>query len=175
MQQNTRKYAPEELAEFVLQDHWNGKTFPTINKKVLNSIGLDVFSTEFTDENIEGALRIEKGRKPAVFLKKGSNLLQGRLLFTMAHELGHYMDIKYNYPNKLDQDAIITDYRRNINDVESYDKELFANQFAGCVLMPANIIADMVTNGLSKAQMLTIMSVSEHALNVRLKNLGYKN
>lgn len=88
-----------------------------------------------------------------------------RYRFTLAHELGH---IKLKH---VENKKILC--RDSLSKTGEDLKEIEANNFAANLLMPVELIIDMVESGKTFAEIKDTFKVSIGALTNRLSNLGY--
>ena len=91
-----------------------------------------------------------------------------RQKFTMAHELGHYILHREKNINIVD-----TTFFRN-NETDSI--EFMANEFAAKLLMPENVVRDLVDNQRIKniGELAEKFEISASAMRYRILSLGYK-
>lgn len=88
-----------------------------------------------------------------------------RRRFTCAHEIGHYL----RRPNQAA--AIFIDERSDLAGLGVDVEEVFANQFAAALVMPATLVRQQVRAGKSVAEMAAYFVTSPPALTRRLRNL----
>lgn len=94
----------------------------------------------------------------------GSN----RQRFTCAHELGHYLRRSRQNPHG----ETFVDYRDTLAGLGRDVEEIYANQFAAAVLMPAHLVQrGYVEEGASADTLAERFGTSTQAMNVRLRNL----
>ena len=88
--------------------------------------------------------------------------------FTVAHELGHIV---------LNHGDALRDPTKNFNRYNFDPKEVQANQFAAELLMPISAINYYLgeVGEYSLERLSRIFGVSQMAINIRLKNLGFIN
>ena len=126
--------------------------------EVARKLGVDVFVDD-TKENLDGWYNAEKN---AIYLNTKMPLLRRR--FTVCHELGH---------------AVLGHGTKERSNVKTYSKERYdpdeveANIFATCLLMPKNIVGICVDAAMNLDQMCRLFGVSNRAMTIRLKQLGY--
>ena len=82
-----------------------------------------------------------------------------RQVFTVAHEMGHYL---------LGHESGFSTGLLDSND----RSEREANAFAAEILMPSKLVADLVADGLDRDTMSWVLGVSKDALAWRLRELG---
>jgi Zn-dependent peptidase ImmA (M78 family) len=130
-------------------------------------------------EDVSGLL-ISKGGSTVIAVQETDSLSRQR--FTIAHEIGHF-HLRHQFePGEhvhVDRGHLITP--RNSRSSTGGDlKEIEANQFAACLLMPSSLLSgtvkalrveplcdDHVTHLASEFE------VSEQAMTIRLSTLGY--
>lgn len=127
------------------------------------------------DDDSSGLLLIQNGKAIiAINIDNSPN----RQRFTIAHELGHY----FLHANNKENDLFIDQTLYHRNDKSShgtYKQEIQANKFAAALLMPEEMIKEVIENeelDLSDDLDLLLLSnkfkVSEKAMSYRLGNLG---
>jgi Zn-dependent peptidase ImmA (M78 family) len=156
-----------------------GFTKPPVDlERVAKQLGLSIASADL-GADVSGLL-ISKGDASiiAVQAKDPPN----RKRFTIAHEIGHFYLRHQFEPGEhvhVDRGHVITP--RNSRSSTGEDlKEIEANQFAACLLMPSTLIESRI-----KALRLTSLredhvtllasefEVSEQAMTIRLSTLGH--
>jgi Zn-dependent peptidase ImmA (M78 family) len=116
------------------------------------------------DHATSGALIKERYQVPEIVVNDGDGKLRQR--FTCAHELGHYV-------RRGDEDEYQRIYYRNEASTEGrYPEEVFANEFAGCLLMPEGNVRALHGEGLFDWEMAERFVVSRGAMQRRLRRLG---
>lgn len=112
-------------AQAVLRDTWTLGA-PVDPKRIADNLGITVRYLPL-EQNVSGMLRVEDDFAE---IYVNSNDVPTRQRFTIAHELGHY--IERTSQGKTDFNFI--DYRSG----DVYDlHEFYADEFAGALLMPA--------------------------------------
>jgi Zn-dependent peptidase ImmA (M78 family) len=155
--------SPEAAAEQLLDRIWDRSRFPVDPVWIARQLGLDVVDAQLGN-NISGALIKEPGKDPVIMLDQADSKTRKR--FSCAHELGHYV-------RRSDQESIeYIDFRGPDASLGSDPEEIFANQFAACLLMPRSEIARLHKNKIPTFIMASQLGVSGAALGHRLKNLG---
>lgn len=124
-------------------------------------------------EDLSGML-LRDGDSWRIIVNKGDSIK--RKIFTIAHELGHY----FLHRDQRDEfiDGMYTQsFTRS--EAEKYkDQEVEANEFAGQLIMPKQII-EREFAGLSKIDISNVnnlsakLGVSNFAMTTRLRNLDY--
>jgi Zn-dependent peptidase ImmA (M78 family) len=130
-------------------------------------------------EDVSGLL-ISKGDKTAIAVQAGD--ASNRKRFTIAHEIGHYYLRHQFEPGEhvhVDHGHVITP--RNSRSSTGVDpKEIEANQFAACLLMPTKLLEARIkalrTSSLRDSHVTYLANefeVSEQAMTIRLSTLGH--
>lgn len=133
---------------------------------IAQGIGIQVYKATL-DEGVSGMLVKRPGLDPAIYLNRRDS--ENRQRFTCAHELGHYVKRASS-----DEDAWeYVDARGPAAAQGTQPDEVYANGFAAALLMPREMVARYVDEGLPPAAMAFHFGVSLEALNIRLRNLGY--
>lgn len=147
----------------LLEDVWRGP-IPIDPAFIARAVGLRVLEVKFDDETI-GALVKRPGKDPIVMLNESDGPNGKR--FTCAHEIGHYRrqpDTELEYTK--------VDLRSRILSASGIDpEEIYANEFAACLLMPAEPVQRFCSEGLDAFEMAIRFGVSREAMQFRLSNL----
>jgi Zn-dependent peptidase ImmA (M78 family) len=117
------------------------------------------------DRSTSGALIKAFGRTPKIVVNSGD--AQHRQRFTCAHELGHYVR-----RGDDDEEYERIDYRNTASSEGRYPEEVYANEFASCLLMPEANVRALHEDGLFDWEMANSFAVSREAMQRRLKRLG---
>lgn len=91
-----------------------------------------------------------------------------RQRFTCAHEIGHY----HQRRSRESGPTTFVDYRDTLAGLGSEPDEVFANQFAAALLMPAGLVAQDWRARQSVESLAVTFGTSTQAMNLRLRNLG---
>lgn len=131
--------------------------------------GMRVIVDEMETDH-SGFLLVEEGRKPIIGINKRHH--PNRRRFTAAHELGHYL------LHVTEEDRFFVDkaYFRSPLSSEGTDlREIEANRFAACLLMPENfLLSDTGDSQLMDIDVYRLAGrygVSEEAMALRLAKL----
>jgi Zn-dependent peptidase ImmA (M78 family) len=153
----------QRAAQSILDDTWNGR-LPIDPVRIARVLGMRVITAQL-DPAVAGALVKERGQDPSIVLnaKDSSN----RQRFTCAHEIGHYVRRE-----ESGSDYEYVDYRDIFSSTGQRDDERFANSFAACLLMPAELVRRFHDECLSDIQMALRFGVSRDAMSFRLANVG---
>lgn len=156
---------PEISAERLCNLTWANRGFPVDPVTISKALGLRVMETSLPPE-VSGAIIKNAGADPIIVLEQTDS--NNRKRFTCAHELGHFVykseqggGDNFNYVDLRDASS------RNGTEPE----EIFANQFAACLLMPEREVSRLVKDGQPVTSMALWFGVSAEAMEFRLKNL----
>jgi len=137
---------------------------------VANFLGIDVYETNFTEEdgkNVSGIVAVEDGQ-PVIYVNASDPHVRRR--FTIAHEIGH---VYLGHLTNKENNELIDDEVR-LRSVNWNTEEKLANAFAAQLLMPASLIRHAISRGHSTVEELAeLFDVSEQSMVFRLKNLGF--
>ncbi|HMH47759.1 MAG TPA: ImmA/IrrE family metallo-endopeptidase [Solirubrobacteraceae bacterium] len=151
-------------ANKLLDEVWrNG--IPVDPVVVARLAGLRVLEDASLDSNILGALIKEPHQEPLIMLNANDH--PNRRRFTCAHEIGHFV----RRGATLEPYTTI-DFRDASSTRGEDDEEIYANEFAACLLMPDEDVKRFVEEGLGDLEMSIRFGVSREAMNFRLSNLG---
>jgi Zn-dependent peptidase ImmA (M78 family) len=131
---------------------------------IAERLGVGVFESDL-DEGTLGALFIKPGKDPWMTVNRRDSLIRRRL--SCALELGHYVR----------QSAKTTEYARadlrgeGATSDETPD-EIYAKEFASCLLMPKVAVETFFGLGLDDLEMALRFVVSREAVQDRLAGLG---
>ena len=163
----TEKMTPLEKEAF--RKHQGKFPFPVIS--FANEIGVKVYADEKLPRDTSGAIR-KVGNEYSVVLN--ANHSKQRILFTLAHELGHY----FNDKDYLESNGEIEDsskqshgwlYRKEGRpcDESMRQRDVLANKFAAELLMPEkDFILQWKRHGSAEA-VAKFFNVSVSAVQVR--------
>jgi Zn-dependent peptidase ImmA (M78 family) len=152
-----------EDAEQALSLYWDGR-LPVDPARLARALGLRVVTARLP-ENRSGALVKAVEDAPTILLNDADGPKRQR--FTCAHELGHYVK-RTEHPAEYEY----IDYRDALAAQGRDPEEIYANQFAASLLMPASNVRQLAAEGLSDLQMASRFDVSLEAMQYRLQNLG---
>jgi Zn-dependent peptidase ImmA (M78 family) len=159
-----------EAALDVLQKYWtddDGRVdFPVDPVAIAKRLGAEVLRAKL-DEDVSGLLVKDPDAENAkIYLNADDN--DRRQRFTCAHELGHLT----RRGRRVGERIGYVDSR----DIESRTgrnpEEVWANQFAAELLMPAAAVRTLWARGESAARLSRVFGVSAQAVGVRLATLG---
>jgi hypothetical protein len=155
-------------ADAVLERYRGYRDTTELLPKIAADHGIEVLEADLYD--ISGALRREEGRWRAYINRQDSPTRQ---LFTLAHELGHFFLHADGGREFVDSDLVM----HRAEDAKYEAEEIAANEFAGCLVMPAPLI-DATLRGTQPTEKRVLeladrFHVSPLAMALRLRNLGY--
>ena len=138
---------------------------------------LDIYFTDLDDDDVSGVSLFKDGRFAIII---NTTKPETRQHFTLGHELGHYFlhkELLMKEQSIVDGDAWLDGpnilYR--VNGAENMQLELEANNFAGSLLMPAELVQRAWEVTLSVEECAELFRVSVVAMSVRLTRLGLVN
>lgn len=144
---------------------WGSRGLPVDPVWIAGQLGLDVVNATLPTD-VSGALIKEAGQDPVILLASNDSKVRKR--FSCAHELGHYA---YRMDGK-DASYEYVDFRGQTASQGTSPEEIFANQFAAELLMPAVSVKALHKEGMSAVLMAQKFGVSDDAIRFRLINLG---
>lgn len=162
MKSQAKKEAEKDAAG-LLQATW-GAAIPVDPVAIARTAGLRVLEAQL-DENTLGALVKQPGRDPTILLNESDS--ENRRRFTCAHELGHFV----RRSEEADEYTRV-DLRNSLSTTGEDPEEVYANEFAACLLMPESEVRSFALAGMSDLEMAIRFRVSREAMQFRLKNLG---
>lgn len=154
-----RAWARREASD-VLAHYWHG-VIPVDPIAVAKNMGVKCLYGDL-GSNVSGKLE-RRGGSATIFVDDEEHLHRAR--FTVAHELGHYVD----HRNDPVTDDVIFEDRR---DGTSNPIEFGANEFAGALLMPESEFRLDVKSGFTDGELAGFYQVSPAAVRVRKQALG---
>ena len=156
-------------AERVLKRVWQwgeaSLRLPVDPVRIARNLGIDVYQAHL-DQNVYAALVKEPGQDPTILLNAIDS--PNRQRFSCAHEIGHFMrhsDDEYEYLDRRDM------LSSGGNDPE----EVYANNFAACLLMPEDEVRRLSRQGATDFDLAVTFDVSREAMNYRLMNLRLRH
>lgn len=156
---------PTTAAQELLEDAWAGRGFPVDPVQIAKELGIDVFEADLP-ATVSGALIKEKDQDPAIFLNAKDS--RNRKRFTCAHEIGHFI---WRQGNDGEQYEYL-DLRGDHSSTGTNPEEVFANQFAANLLMPAKEVGRLCAEDTHRFRMAYHFGVSDDAMRFRLSNLS---
>jgi Zn-dependent peptidase ImmA (M78 family) len=150
-------------AERVRKLAWPGQP-PIDPAEVAQTLGLRVVTADL-DSDVMGALIKRPGEQPTIMINQADP--DNRQRFTCAHELGHWV----RRSGEPEEFATI-DLRSEESSTGKDPEEVFANEFAACLLIPAEELRIAKLLGRSGRLLAVYFGVSQDAMAYRLANLG---
>lgn len=159
----TVREAEAAAAQLLDSSWWPSNDLPVDPRKLAAELGIFVQEVPLrADES--GNIVISPDETPVISLNKFDS--ESRRRFTCAHEIGHYL--------KRSSEPIterFVDFRDTLAGLGNEAREVFANQFAAALLMPAAWVAEFHRSGMSVADMARRFRTSDQAMEIRLRNL----
>jgi Zn-dependent peptidase ImmA (M78 family) len=154
-------------AEEVLNSVWlpfhAAEPIPVDPIQIARRLGVVVYRTHELDQNVSGALVKEPNTDPTILINAMDS--RNRQRFTCAHELGHYI----HRSGTEEKEFSYIDLRDPVASKGLDPDEIYANQFAACLLMPESFLK--ARKGAGPVALAALFNVSLEAMNLRLKNL----
>jgi Zn-dependent peptidase ImmA (M78 family) len=157
------KEEAERDAARILRATW-GSGIPVEPVEIAHELGIRVLEAEL-DGNTLGALLKEPEEDPTILLNQQDS--RNRRRFTTAHELGHYVR-----RSAESNEYARVDLRDRRSSTGEDPEEIYANEFAACLLMPEDEVRNFADLGLDDLEMALHFKVSREAMKFRLVNLG---
>ncbi len=158
-------------AEDVLRSYWADDLahcpLPIDPFSIAERLGLDV-DLVMLEPDVAGMLAKRPGEDPRVYINASDN--ERRQRFSCAHEIGHY--IKRVRPGADADEWGYIDRRGPLAARGTSPEEIYANQFAAAMLMPAARVEKLVAEGRTVPAMAAMFNVSLEAMVHRIDNLG---
>lgn len=161
MTDNTN-HDPKEEAQRILEQYWAEGEFPVDPAVIAHRMNVKVLVTIFDDPKISGAVMKEENGTPEILVNKKDS--STRMRFTLAHELGHIVQ------NDKKGDFVYIDHRNQLASDGTDKDEIFANQFAACLLMPEEAVKAALKL-FKLTEIAQYFNVSDKAMKYRLLNL----
>lgn len=147
----------------VLVSHWGGD-LPVQPKVIARVLGVPILVEELGPE-VAGMIETTQGC-PRIHVNGLDHKLRQR--FTIAHELGHFVDNR-------ERNFEFVEYRARGASRGTNPDEVFANSFAAELLMPATAIHKLLEESdMGERQMAREFEVSRLAMSNRLRSLGLR-
>lgn len=163
-----RERAQDEAARFLFTC-WDEDQFPVDPFLIADSLEIDVFLANLPDD-VAGIFRKKPNEKPEIYIAQGD--IERRQRFTCAHELGHYAHLKLEGKLEHNSDETFIERRDPASSLGTNPAEVFANEFAANLLMPAVAIRTLHARGMDAYDLSRFFDVSPTSMDYRLKNLG---
>lgn len=162
--------AAEAMARDVLATHWGNPDHlivPVDPVMIARAIGINVY-TAAMEPDVSGYI-IKRGAEFAPDIFFNSEHAAVRQRFTTAHELGHYFMRREQGPPASDQYFL---RRARLAACGTDAEEIYANQFAAALLMPAESIRALYRVGYNDLEVANECRVSLESLELRKNKLG---
>jgi Zn-dependent peptidase ImmA (M78 family) len=157
-----RKTAREDAAR-VLSVYWTARLLPVDPIEIATRMGVSVYTARLSGDTM-GMIVGSDDSSADIYLAESQP--PKRLRFTCAHELGHYVD----NTSTLKPNMAYVDRRSDQDRGQS--NEVYANEFAGSLLMPEEQLRELVAQGLDDFGIAAHLDVSLDALRYRRRLLG---
>jgi Zn-dependent peptidase ImmA (M78 family) len=152
-------------AENILATVWR-KGIPVDPVRIARLLGIDVLDAQLA-RNVSGAIVKKPGRDPQILLNAKDSVNRKR--FTCAHEIGHFVS---HSDSQDSEDYEYTDLRGPLAASGQNPEEIYANNFAACLLMPETEVRRLSADKRHDVLDLALrFGVSPEAMQYRLKNL----
>jgi len=154
------KVAAERDAADILKRYWRTGSLPVDPVAIARRLDVNVYSAQL-GEDVSGMLIKNVDEDPAIYVDVDDSLPRQR--FTVAHEIGHFVDrgIGASTMNYVDRRGGPFTLR-----------ELYANEFAGHLLMPAGAVVRLHEANWSAWELADHFGVSQEAIGIRLRRLN---
>lgn len=162
MTSEIKQEAAKDAAK-LLKAVW-GRAIPVDPVAIARAAGLRVLDASL-DENTLGALVKQPGQDPTIIINESDS--DNRKRFTCAHELGHFVR-----RSEEAEEYETIDLRNALSATGLDQEEIYANEFAACLLMPEDDVRRFVAMGLDDLEMAIRFKVSREALQFRMANLS---
>jgi Zn-dependent peptidase ImmA (M78 family) len=146
-------------------DHYGRPLIPVDPVKIARTLGLLIYASEL-DDDVSGVLVKQNGGIPAIHLNVRDAPVRQR--FSCAHEIGHFWR-----RGAVDNFGYV-DKRDALASAGTDPEEIYANRFAAELLMPAQYVRDLATQGAKPESLAARFGVSLDAMRYRFFNLGLK-
>jgi Zn-dependent peptidase ImmA (M78 family) len=140
-------------------------TLPIYPDQIARSLGIAVRYAGLPPDQ-SGKILIPPNGAPVITINEYDH--PNRQRFTCAHEIGHYHQRRARDTGP----TTFVDYRDTLAGLGSEPDEIFANQFAAALLMPARLVAQYWREGRGVESLAEMFGTSVQAMNLRLRNLG---
>lgn len=119
---------------------------------------------------MDGMIVKEAGRPCKVVVDALAHTHRRR--FTLAHEIGHYVQKYQKYA--LGDEGGEIDYRDERSSKGTEPDERWANGFAAALLMPASAVRQFWAQGMTPEQLAEAFNVSQRSMDLRIAKLGLR-
>lgn len=156
--------AAKNLIDYMWTDDNGSVRLPIDPVLIAVRLGLKIFEADLA-ANVSGSL-VKSAGADAVVLLNGSDS-RNRRRFTCAHELGHFV----RHSSQGDEEFEYVEHRDSLSAAGLDPDEIYANQFAAALLMPAHLVEEHRRDK-GVVELANVFRVSADAMSYRLKNLG---
>lgn len=157
----------ERAAEQLLQGWWTSskedEPLPVDPMALARRLGIGVQIVALPPDE-SGNIHVSPNGVAVISLNRWDS--ENRQRFTCAHEIGHYLQREAGDRHDLS----FTDYRATLAGLGVDPEEVYANQFAAALLMPAHLVHRWFRTHTTE-QLARRFGTSEQAMNLRLRNL----
>ena len=166
----------ERRVQEILNTH--GQNVPPIDPvAIAHGLGFEVRSAQFRDPNVSGVLRRDAaGARPQILVNRSDSPVRQR--YTVAHELGHAILHKDEESDFVDRERDLSALFRLCDEPvqeqeqERRRREIQANMFAANLLMPRELVQQVLSDTEDIGDIARIFQVSRAAVGYRIANLG---
>ena len=153
-----------KAAQAVLDSRWN-KRLPVDPIVLARDLGAEVYTAQL-GEDVYGMITGTPA-EAAIYLDVDQSPVKMR--FTCAHELGHYVE---RSDREVASEKEFADIDKRSDRDHGKPIEVFANEFAGALLMPESEIRRLHAQGVGNVELGKIFNVSMDAVKMRKFHLG---
>lgn len=156
----------EHAATQLLETIWSDRALPVDPIKIARALGIKVYRATLPPD-IAGLLLKQPDLDPKIYISDSDS--EARQRFTCAHELGHFV----RRGGEPESTWATIDYRSAASSRGTDPEEIYANQFAAALLMPADRLTELARK-LTLPALAYEFGVSLEAMSHRLANLNLK-
>lgn len=145
------------------KDPYGRPLLPVDPVQIARNLGADVFVSAL-EPDVSGVLVKQGGGTPTIYLNINDAPVRQR--FSCAHEVGHF------WRRRLAENNFgYVDRRNTLSSTGTNAEEVYANQFAAELLMPADLVRDYAGQGYPAEHLAPIFHVSLDAMRIRFSTL----
>lgn len=152
--------AARHNAALILKNFTDG-SHPVNLEAIADRLGIDVAYRDLKP-GMSGFIFKDAGEKASIYIDR--NDVPGRQRFTLAHELGHYVE---RMVGAKDDSFSFTDTRSTKYDLH----EFYADEFAGALLMPEEKLRELQRAGYGLSAIADSFGVTTPAVAKRIERL----
>ena len=171
------RFAKAEAERIIEGFGFSLESLPIDVKTIAKALNLSVVEAEL-DDDVSGLLVAKQNSDDQVhiFVNKTDSLVRKR--FTISHEIGHHV-LGHKFEDSgvhVDRGNHVIPRKTNSGIIEQ--REVEANEFAACLLMPSKLVLTLVKEISGPffdhhvTELATTFKVSEQAMTIRLSRLG---